>query len=234
MTSAEALQKLRTSPWQFLKHYPINPAGATAGILPNQANLTQFKIYKPDNPGGTRGHLGATRPGTIITSWTHEISSFKIATAPNVPQQYGGAQFTALVVPMVYWDQIPLDMGLPEISRLDAYLLDGSAQIMITGQLSNCCFCFVQSGADLACTHMNPRGSEGTPVQMQQTLKNIGGFANYAGAFGTYGRENYPGYANVIGVRVGGTWRLYSQQSNDMFKTITGAFQIYPGPVTPL
>jgi hypothetical protein len=69
---------------------------------------------------------------------------------------------------------------------------------------------------------------------MQQDLTANGGFANYAGAFGAYGRQDYTGYANVIGVRVGGAWRLYAQQSNDMFKTITAAARIYPGSVMPL
>lgn len=158
MTDAQALHKLRTAPGYFLKHYPINPAGATLGILPNQANPAQFKIYKPNNPGGKLGHLGATRPGTVLPFLIHDISSFTIAPAANVPPFYGGAQFTALVVPMAYWDQIPLNLGAPDVGALDGYLLDGGADVMITGQLSNCCFRFVVNGAGLACTHRNPRG----------------------------------------------------------------------------
>ena len=127
-----------------------------------------------------------------------------------------------------------MNLGAPDVGALDGYLLDGSAEVMITGQLSHCRFCFVADGAGLACTHMSPRGSPAGPVQMQQDLTANGGFANYAGALGTYGRQDYTGYANVLGVRVGGSWRLYAQQSNDTLKTITSAARIYPGPATPL
>lgn len=234
MTDAQALHKLRTAPGYFLKRYPINPAGATLGILPNQANPAQFKIYKPNNPGGKLGHLGATRPGTVLPFLIHDISSFRVAPAANVPPFYGGAQSTALVVPMVYWNQIPLNLGAPDVGALDGYLLDGGADIMITGQLSNCCFRFVVKGAGLACTHRNPRGSPAGPVQMQQDLTANARFANYAGALGAYGGRAIPATRTRSAYACEGRGDFMPSHRTIGSRRLPRAARIDPGPVTPI
>ena len=131
---------------------------------------------------------------------------------------------------MIWYYKIPKTSGAADIGNLDAYLLDSSRNIMITGQLSGCCFCIVPHGPGLACTHINPQGAPGGAVQLQNDLTSTGTFRNYPGPFLTYGRKNYPGYATVIGVRVGGVWNIYAQKSNDQCTTITGAERIYPNP----
>lgn len=228
MTPTEAMQSLRNDPHYFLKYYPINPAGFAGAHVPDGLTPQTFWIAKLGGGGGGMkpGHVGATRPVKYLPMLSVDISSFRISTAPTGE---GPVQFTALSVPMVYYDSI-------NVGALNAYLIDNSQDIMITGQLTNCCFCVRPYAGGLACTHVNPRGYAGLngPAGMQTQLNAGGQFANYAGVLATYGRQNYPLASNVIGVRGPGGWELFSQHSGNMFKTITAAYKVYPGPLTLL
>lgn len=236
MTPQEAFNKLRTQPEYFLKHYPLNTAGKFTPHQPNQVNSFQYVIYKKENAPVKAGHFGATRPGTIIPGRTHNISSFKVAPTPGAGDTEVNHQFAGLSVPMVYYDQIHTPLAIParNINAMEAYLLDNTADVMITGQLSNCCFCITPYLGGLACTHVNPRGAGG-PLVLENALNLNGAFANYPGPLTTFGRSSYPAHAIVIGVRsVANGWRIYAQLSNDLFATMAGAYRVYPGPLTPL
>jgi hypothetical protein len=118
MTDAQALHKLRTAPDYFLKHYPINPAGATLGILPNQANAAQFKIYKPNNPAANSviwAQAGRARYCRSRSTTSLHLES----RPPPTSRRWTALNFTALAAPMVYWDQIPLNLGAQEVGALD-------------------------------------------------------------------------------------------------------------------
>lgn len=141
MTPTAALQRLRTDPHYFLRHCPINCAGANVPHHPNTANQFPFHIRKRDNQmqGEKLGHVGATRPvrGPLsLLNVTVEISSFRIG--------HGGAAaaapFNAASVPMLYYDDLH-NPPAHNINAMGAYLLDNTDDIMITGQLSGCCFC---------------------------------------------------------------------------------------------
>lgn len=246
MTPAEALHALRTTPETFLKHYPVNPAGTGAG------GLRTYYIVKPDGQfrqpdrrhktmwQDKPGHLGATRPGPFAT--TREISSFRMLTnpAPGLPS----ANTQALLVPLEHYAAPPAAgaaaaPGAWQIGAMNHTVVDATGGgVMVTGQLSGCCFCWELQGASLWAAHIKPVGIDADVLDDQ--IRDHGQFAGGAALAGTgalqrYGKRSYAQpYANVIGVRQAGAWRLYAQQSSDMFKTITAAHRIWPGPVVAL
>lgn len=238
MNGTAARRKLLTTPSDFLKYYPVKCAGTDAPI-PNAANLCQYHINKlgANNallPGEVLGHYGAIRIGFF--GHQHQISSFKLE-----PQAVGvGAAVIneAHVVPMVNYNS---DLyGCPNlhgvINGMPHYVLDGTGDgLMVTGELSGCCFCWIQHGNDLWCIHVQPaEGING--ADLHTALAHTGRFAAAPDvALSTFGRNDYPGArASVIGVRKNGRWKLYAQTSTDSFHTLTGAFKIHPGGMRAL
>ena len=237
MDSAAALAKLRNHPADFLKHYPVKCAGSTA---PNQnaVNFRQYNLNKyggdmPTPTGQVTGHRGATRPG--LFGHQRQIATFKLEPGPtvngaNIPQAH--------VVPMVNHNSAIygcLNLN-GNITAMPYYCLDATGDgIMVTGELSNCVFCWAVQGADLWCIHVQPVGGI-TPVALQLALSTNGRFAAAPHApLATFGRGQYPtGRASVIGVRSGGTWSLYAQTSQDSFSTLGGGYRIYPGATVRL
>src|SRR5262249_19384218 len=144
----------------------------------------------------------------------------------------------AHVVPMVnYNSDIYGCLNLHGVvNTMPYYALDGGGDgLMVTGELSGCCFCWLPQGGLLWCIHVQPE--EGIDsIALQNSLRVNGRFAYAPGSvLSTYGRHDYPGArASVIGVRRHGNWRLFAQTTNNSFNTITGAYIIYPGPVRRL
>jgi len=236
MHPQKALQSLRENPRYFLKYYPLSVAGATEHHAPNARNPFNFVWYKRTSAvaGGKESHEGATRPVRFLPKATVNISSFRIGRI-QLDANTENHHFQALSVPMVYYDTITTPPG--GINTMDAYLLDngGAEDVMITGQLSNCCFCITPYAGGLACVHVNQRGHPSAALGLQNTLSHNGQFANFPGALTLFGRHNYPMQATVIGVRGAAGWEIFAQFSSDSHKTLSlGSVQIYPGPTTPL
>jgi hypothetical protein len=119
---------------------------------------------------------------------------------------------------------------LGNVTAMPYYQLDAAGDgLMVTGELSNCCFTWTAQGADLWCIHVQPVGGI-TPVALQNAIHMNGRFAAAPNSpLSTFGRNDYPaGRASVIGVRQGGSWNLYAQTTNDSFDTISAAYRIYP------
>jgi hypothetical protein len=243
MTPEQALESLRDNPRYFLKYYPLSTAGATDHHVPNARNPLDFIWYKRAGADarGKQSHVGASRPVHGLTKLfpkvSLDISSFRIG---RIQFEHGtiNHHFQALSVPMDYYDTIstpPLN-----INAMQAYLLDnaGADDVMITGQLSGCCFCIRPYAGGLACAHVHPRGYPGgaaAAAALQTDLTANGHFAHYPGALTTFGRQNYPEHATVIGVRSAGTWQIFAQFSNNSHRTLNHpSAQIYPGPPAPL
>jgi hypothetical protein len=238
MNSAIALASLLNNPVNFLRYYPVKCAGAAAPAQ-NAANLSQYSISKQ---GGTQpvmapmvGHRGATRPG--VFGHQRQISSF-ILQPGHVNVVNGAMINNAHVMPMVnHNSDVYGCLNLNGvITAMPHYVLDASGDgLMVTGELSFCCFCWIQQGADLWCIHVQPVGGI-TPIQLQNALALQGRFGAAPNALlSTYGRNDYPtGRASIIGVRSAGVWNLYVQTTNDSFDTISGAFRIHPGAVQRL
>ncbi len=234
MDSAAARTQLLNHPADFLKYYPVKCAGATA---PNQnaVNLRQYNIEKRDGTGtNITGHRGATRPG--LFGHQRQISSWKLA--PGAATVNGATINQAHVVPMVNHSGVIygcLDLH-GNVTAMPYYQLDATGDgLMVTGELSNCCFTWAVQGADLWCIHVQPVGGI-TPIALQTAIAGTGRFAAAPHTpLATFGRNDYPvGRASVIGVRQGGSWNLYAQTTNDSFNTIAAAYRIYPGAMTRL
>jgi len=230
MNPREALAALIANPAAFLKHYPVKIAGAGGNL-----NTTNVRTYFFDKqgawsgifPGETLGHKGATRPGLFKD---HQISSFRF----NHSRVSADTALTrALVVPMVNYNSTLYgchDMQ-GDVTAMPHFRLDGSGDgLMLTGELSGCCFSWIDYGANLICTHVQPHaGIDG--IKLQTKLTTQGRFAAVPTApLNTFGRTDYPSRASIIGVCKGAQWYLYAQTSSDSLKTITGAYQIHPGP----
>jgi hypothetical protein len=236
MDANQALKDLMGKPQSFLKYYPVKCAGSTAP-LQGMVNTKKYYLNKqgagmPTIKGEVLGHRGAIRVGRFGRK--HEISSFMLS--PNITP--GAATInSAHIVPMVNYNS---DIyGAPNLhantAAMPHYVLDATGDgIMVTGELSACCFCFYPYQGKLLCTHVQPR--EGiTASALQLELATRGHFAVAPNApIGTFGRHDYAVRASVIGVRRGTQWQLFAQLSVDGFKTINAAFQIYPGAVRAL
>ncbi len=236
MNSAAALAMLQANPANFLRNYPLKCAGAPAP-LPDAANFRQYHINKiqgdaPVVPGQKVGHRGATRPGLFGAK---NISSFKLAPGPTVN---GAVINHAHVVPMVnHNSDLYGCLNLHGvITAMPYYRLDANHDgVMVTGELSGCCFAWGVQGVDLVAIHVQPVGGISADA-LQLALATTGRFAAFpAMPLATFGRQEYPaGRASIVGIRTAGAWTLYAQTSDDGFNTMSGAFRIYPGVFTRL
>lgn len=233
MTPEQAKAELLSNPERFLKHYPINIAGANVLHAPRAVNSLTFFLYKRPSSevaGDKTGHWGATRPGNIVSGHTHQISSWKITTVP-APAGTPFETIQASSIPMLVYDAsaaLPMD-----VTQLDSYWLDASSTdgIMVTGQLSGCCFCWLDRWPGLWCTHIKPTGRISGEA-LHEKLRTHGRFApEHLQWLETFGRADYLGaVATVIGVRRLGSWKLFAQTSTDGHQTITAAYRLFPGP----
>ena len=171
-----------------------------------------------------------------------KISSFKL----NTIQPAGDyAQFAnAHIVPMVHYNSpatsaVDVDLAAG-ITAMPRYVLDGSGDgLMVTGELSGCCFCWVAQGAALWCIHVQPKGinpATGNAIDgaaLHVLLQATGRFQGAPGAaIGTYGANQYgTKRASVVGVRLATGWTLYAQTSSTSFQSVADASRIYPGAV---
>jgi hypothetical protein len=250
MDSNAAKGALLGRPAEFLKYYPLKCAGAKAP-LQNQVNLKPIYIHKQDGAYitdpkthkakiGIMGHTGATRPRMLGPD--RKISSFKLNTIHPAGDY---AQFSnAHIVPMVHYNSpatsaVDVDLAAG-ITAMPRYVLDGSGDgLMVTGELSGCCFCWVAQGATLWCIHVQPKGinpATGNAIDgaaLHVLLQATGRFHGAPGtAIGTYGANQYgTKRASVVGVRLATGWTLYAQTSSTSFQSVADASRIYPGAV---
>lgn len=236
MDATAAAARMLSNPDEFFKYYPVQMAGGTGAFLPNASNLKTYYLAKKDPgmpgraPDRKVGHYGATRPGVF---GSRNISSFKMdvmrAMDCSGPLATHG-------VPMVNYDsdrdgKVNLHGS---INNMDYYVVGAGANYMTTGLLTGCCFTWLPRPGGLWCVHIRPEGTDG--VRLQNMVATNGRFRGAPHApLATFGRSDYGGtYAVVIGVNTRGGWRLYAQTSGDQFRTITGAWRIYPGAVVRL
>lgn len=235
MDCPAAVTKMLTNPAFFFKYYPVKCAGAKAPNL-GGVNTTAYKLGKRNATlGQTKaGHTGATRPGPFGT--TRDISSFKLEPGAAVTGE--GSIPTAHVVPMVNHNDIIYGcLNLQGVTNaMPHFVLDATGDgVMVTGELSNCCFAWIQQGSDLWCIHVQPVGGI-SPTALQTELSTTGRFAAAPGTtLLTFGRNEYPGgRASIIGIREGGIWNLYALKTDTSFNTLSESFRIHPGPMARL
>lgn len=233
MDTAHAITEMQTNPDNFFKYYPLNVAGPAGAHAAGAATLKTAHFTKRD-PGITahtvdnkEGHYGATRPGPFGFG-TRNLSSFRVLGYPAA----GSTPLNVYSVPMVDYNGNGggvFDMG-GNPANMPSYHLGGAGDgLMFTGQLTGCTFCWQVDGAALRLCHVQPTGAPNGTI-LQNTLALHGRFAGGPNLpVGTFGQNDYPVSANVVGVRVGGVWRLYAQNSPNGGLTVTGAWQLHPG-----
>lgn len=198
-----ALQQLRAEPRKFLRTYPIqnNYDPAASGVY-------QVHLF---NGGG--GH----RPGTVLrTQNLHATQSFTLQggigqLGEGHPVWVHGL-FTAAAnaaAPIVWY-------------RLDA----NGPDLMVTAKLTGCTFvarAVAGAPGSVDVAHIQPTVAE-NGVQLNNRL------AATAGQL-TYGRNSYDITSrsiNVIGVRVGGQWKIYAQKLDKHHFAIRSVHRIFP------
>jgi hypothetical protein len=235
MDATTAAARMLTHSDEFFRYYPVMMAGGTGAFVPNTANVKIYYLGKKGagnpGPGGAKeGHFGATKPGVFGAK---DISSFKMdgAAVANC-----SGPLTTHGVPMVnYNSDLDGKVNLnANIAAMDHYVVDAGAQYMTTGLLTGCCFAWRVQGIDLWCVHVRPEGIDS--VRLQNSMATQGRFAAAPGdPLSTFGRSDYGGqYAIVIGVNTANGWKIYAQTSTDQFRTLTGAWRLFPGAVTRL
>lgn len=209
---AVAVGILLASPVQFLKRFPVRIFGDMGAS--RQVNFTMLNRH----PGNSK------RPGFLLgTLHMHdtEVLEIRAPGAMAAVAGIGGSVFNA--------HSIHMDTGS---ANMNFYTLDGTGPaIMVTGQLSGCSFVMLPAGAgQVNVAHVQPQGGQ-TGAALQGTLASAMANAQVYGAAGTRGNyDSADRVASVIGVRVGGQWRIYAQKqdagSGDY--RIKSVYQIYP------
>ncbi|WP_444929585.1 hypothetical protein ACJJIF_17555 [Microbulbifer sp. SSSA002] len=116
------------------------------------------------------------------------------------------------------------------LDRIEPYQMRNGADIMVTGQLSDCCFCIGGHNANMpVVAHIRPRKNQGLNGKAtHNAVINQGKFWVFGGVQKSLGRSalkphhhNYTDYASVVGVRIDNQWQIYAQH----LKTPKGPIQ---------
>jgi len=195
-----ALQKLRAHPRTFLKQYPI------------QGN------FDPAGDGAACAYIfngaGGHRPGAVLkTKRMHDAESFTIQ--PNPGQLGEGHPF---------WVH-GLHTGQSSAGPVWYLLDDAGPDIMLTAKLTGCTFvarAVAGHPGQVEITHLLPHLETG--IALNTRMDAVAGQL-------TYGRLKYDfdvRSINVIGVRVGGSWKIYGQKMEKQTLTIRSVHRIFP------
>jgi hypothetical protein len=197
-----ALYQLKTNPMSFLSNNLLS----ISGVGQSGPKVFYFCYYDNIAPGVNEG--------------------FKMQSFPNNSVKTGidGKSYTAIRVQNVRMNPNTEDL---DVSDIEPYVLDGTgADVMVTGQLSACIFCVRQEAGRLIVAHIQPGGKRQTGKTLRQTLKLMGRFNGGNRITHVFGLGDYPIRAHVVGLRTGGTWRLYAQRINSGNGPIQDSVQI--------
>ena len=211
LNPAVSYNTLVANPGGFLKTYPVRIFGDAGASGP--VNYTMINRGPSMRPGSKLG-----------TFKMHATESFEIrsgAAMLAVLPGHGGHLFLA--------HSVHMDVGT---AAMGFYLLGaGGPNIMVTGQLSGCSFVMLPGAVagQVNVGHVQPQGMTGQALH--GNLTGILANAQIYGASGTRGNyDTADRAASIIGVRVGGHWRIYAQKQDRMAGDyrIKSVYQIYP------
>lgn len=210
LTGQQALTSLTAHPRTFLKRYPVRIAGANlpSGVVPYWIWYWQ----------------ASQRPGSVLkTLRMHATDAFRMSSqavmaGPNPHNFNAHSVFMAQSnVPIVLY---PIAVG-------------AAPNILVTGALSGCSF-IVNTGpnpGDIACAHLQPNGESGHQLhaRLKPLYNYVYGLERYDHTIPTLGGPRRDRNVTIIGVRVGGRWKIYAQKmdlSNQY--AIRSVHRIYP------
>ncbi|MCA9484682.1 MAG: hypothetical protein KC553_13195 [Nitrospina sp.] len=199
MTSpASAITNIRNRPAYFLRWYQVTIAGN-----PNASMVYDYWIH-------TVAGIRNVRPGRILHFVNHNIRTYKIWSYDPGGDSF---RFASHSVQMV-------NEGAVAVNAVNGYLLPqpSGVTIMVTGMLTGCSFCFLDTGAGIETAHIRPNPNNA--ANLRTNLINNGQFAGHAGAgmtvYGSHAGAGGAGYdhrtenVSVIGV-FQGTWSIFAQ-----------------------
>ncbi len=200
MRPTAALQKLRANPSDFLKRYPILNTFDCAASGITQAFFANYTSKD------------ALRPGTILkTHRMHKTDAFRVDM-----KQFRNGEGDSFPVHGIFTGQS---------SAGAAWYTLGNAgpDIMLTAKLTGCTFVAKagDSAGQVQVAHLQPHQETG--LELHDRMKVKGQEA--------YGRLNYDidsRSINVIGVRSGGKWQVFTQKLEKHRLAIRSVHRLYP------
>lgn len=199
MRPAAALQALKTNPANFLKKYPIlNTYDCNASGV-HQAYFANYTA------------TDARRPGRILgTLRMHEATGFRVNTA-QFKQGEG--------------DMFPLHglyTGLSSQAPAWYQLGNTGPDIMLTAKLTGCTF-VARPGAQgqVEVAHLKP--DQETGLQLNTRMKVPG-----QDAFGRLSYDIDSRTVNVIGIRTGTNWQVFTQKLEKHKFAIRSVHRLFP------
>jgi hypothetical protein len=153
--------------------------------------------------------------------------------SPSTAQR-DGTEVLALNIPVIPFASVSGNLGAL-VGTLST--VDNGFDLILTTELSACCFCFTVTGGVMAAVHIQPPANKNdvTMGSLENTsgstlatrMRTDGAFANGPGGFKVYGMRsiwnsdaasNEAGYGypegartTILAVRNSGTWHVYSQ-----------------------
>lgn len=214
ISAAQAINKLKTNPNQFLRYNQVSIAGD-----PNPSGVSQYAASMVDDQKVVKGKIVPRydnyRPGKILGKYRkHGTRKVSIVPYGGGPVAVGTTTFNAHSVQMV-------GEGATAIPAIAGYLLPSpSAHIlMVTGMLTGCSFVVLDTGAGIMAAHIQP--TPGNAVNLRTNITANGRFVGHLGSavtvYGDNGGWGGMGYDHrseritVMGTFLGGSWEIYAQ-----------------------
>ena len=206
MTPAQAYNALLNTPDYFLKNCFVKIAGSPAASGVMNYNLK----YKGDivPPAGI-----AAAP----QSFKFDITTIMVNPGQIIPTHS---------VQMVDYATLAVPPGNGPINLTGYTLGAGGPDLMVTGLLNGCTFCMLKMGAQVICAHVRPPAGANAGKDLHTRMMNRARMVGHLGSpLICFGRNDYPGNATVVGVRLNGNWNIFAQLHNG-YETFSGATQI--------
>jgi len=206
MTPAQAYNALLNTPDYFLKTCFLKIAGSPAASGVMNYNLR----YKGDiaPPAG---------PAAVPQTFKFDITTIMVPASQIIPTHS---------VQMVDYATLVVPAGGGPINLTGYTLGAAGPDLMVTGLLNGCTFCMLKNGAQVICAHIRPLGGVNAGQDLHKRMMNRARMVGHlASPLVCFGRNDYPGNATVVGVRLNGTWKIFAQLHNG-YESFSGATQI--------
>lgn len=172
------------------------------------------------NPMTVYANGSSIKPSTFFIA--HDGRKYKVA-----PQKYGfgGDAFAAWHVPVDSSSNVTFSsLTAVPVSR------QGGPDIVLTTQLTGCCFACASNNDMVFMQHVQPQGT--TPAKLASDMGggSFSGVGPIQMAFGSDGvsYDNAKNRVIIVGLRTQRTWRIYAQIQDSAFNVLT-ARKIWEG-----